>query len=212
MFYDFPHHIQVRYAHIFDEKENMLRVAQSNNLYKVGGFPSYIVKGMWDRYGFIDTSGNEIIAANYLFANDFSEGLALVETISFQNYFIDKTGQQVINLHGYDRAYSFCQGLACVVKGTKYGFIDKTGKLAIPLSFDHVFGRFEYQFNDAGNIAAAVNQKYGIIDTNGRFIIQPDYDIPRYTYDDTPGAIYINLYKSDKQLSLDKQANIIAEK
>lgn len=37
----------------------------------------------------------------------------------------------------YDEAGYFKEGLACVGKGDKYGFIDKQGKVVIPIKYGY---------------------------------------------------------------------------
>jgi hypothetical protein len=76
-------------------------------------------------YGFIDTSGKEVIPLKYPVAFDFSEGLALVGASSKYG-FIDKSGKEVIPLK-YEDARSFYRGLAYVTLKGKYFYIDKNG-------------------------------------------------------------------------------------
>ena len=48
---------------------------------------------------------------------DFHEGLGLVEeTENGPIYFVDRTGKKVIDLAGYENAFSFQQGYASVAK------------------------------------------------------------------------------------------------
>ncbi|MBK7505882.1 MAG: WG repeat-containing protein [Bacteroidetes bacterium] len=42
----------------------------------------------------------------------------------------------------YDDVFGFSEGLACVKKNDKYGFIDKTSKEVIPLIYDDFFKFF----------------------------------------------------------------------
>lgn len=52
----------------------------------------------------------------------------------------------------------------------KYGYIDKTGRFAIPPRFDYVC-RFR------GDLAAVrVDRKWGYIDRTGKFVITPRFD------------------------------------
>ena len=44
----------------------------------------------------------------------------------------------------YTEAWDFSDGLARVGKGGKYGFIDKIGKIVIPLEYNEV----DYHFSD----------------------------------------------------------------
>ena len=85
----------------------------------------------------------EVVPPKYIFASDFSEGLAAVSTGERDGAgFIDKTGKEVIPLQ-FDGASDFSEGLAAVWRSEKIGFIDKIGSLVIPFTYD-----FVYPFSD----------------------------------------------------------------
>ena len=85
-------------------------------------------------YGFIDTSGKEVIACEYDYAGFFSEGRAIVQKGEKWG-FIDTSGKEVI-AREYDYAGSFSEGRAVVQKDGKYGFIDTSGKEVIARKYD----------------------------------------------------------------------------
>ena len=64
----------------------------------------------------------------------------------------------------------FYDGLALVKKGSKWGFIDKTGEVVIPLEYGDV-GSFS-----EGLAAAEKDGKYGFIDKTGKVVIPLEYD------------------------------------
>ena len=60
----------------------------------------------------------------------------------------------------------------------KWGFIDKTGKLAIPLQFDWAAGPWvtgTWGFSD-GLAPVQQGKKWGFIDKNGKMVIPPRYN------------------------------------
>jgi len=61
-------------------------------------------------------------------------------------------------------------GLFPVKEGTKYGFIDRSGKVVIAAQFDRVTDFSE------GRAAVQVNKKWGYIDTSGKYVIEPQFD------------------------------------
>lgn len=83
-------------------------------------------------YGYIDSSGKEIVPLKNYNVQAFYDGLGLVEETQGVFYFVDKTGKKVIDLAGYENAFSFVDGYATVAKADGYGLIDKTGKEVIP--------------------------------------------------------------------------------
>jgi hypothetical protein len=109
----------------------------------------------------------------------FREGLAAVRTQTGWG-FIDKTGR-FINPKRYEQAESFSDGLAAVAEGqwkeAKYGFINKSGEVAIPLRFDPRPGQMEgmmflSRFTE-GLAPVMFGNLYGYIDHKGNTVIPP---------------------------------------
>ena len=67
--------------------------------------------------------------------------------------------------HSYAAVYGFQNGLAIVEKHGKYGYIDTTGKLAIPCQYDKAW----YFHN--GMAIITKDGKYGFIDTTGKEVV-----------------------------------------
>ena len=70
----------------------------------------------------------------------------------------------------YDSVDDFCEGLACVKRNDKCGYVDKTGREIIPCKYDEA--------NDFCEELACVkrNDKCGYVDKTGREIIPYKYD------------------------------------
>ena len=70
-------------------------------------------------------------------------------------------------------------GLARVEKNDKYGFIDKTGKVVIPLEYDDAWnfkeGLAQYDFKE-GLAKVKKDDKWGRIDTTGKVVVPLKYD------------------------------------
>jgi hypothetical protein len=116
-------------------------------------------------------------------AHDFNEGLAIVtllpSTIS-RDTPISTPRYSVINQKGeilfnppFGIVGSFSEGLAAVEttvsKVMKWGFIDTTGRVAIPPQFDSAL-----HFKE-GFAPVKVNEHYGFIDKTGKIVIEPKY-------------------------------------
>jgi hypothetical protein len=96
--------------------------------------------------GFINTSGQVVIAPVYANVRDFSGGYAAV----FRNSrwgFIDASGQLVVPIE-YDEVRNFVGGFAAVRRGDLWGFVDTSGRLVVPIEYNAVR-------NFAGGFAAA---------------------------------------------------------
>ncbi|MCI9671794.1 MAG: hypothetical protein HFF49_09655 [Lawsonibacter sp.] len=160
------------------------------------------------KHGAIDRTGRLVIPMEYDRMENFSHGLSAVGkqngTDAYGNPFyaegfINRTGAVAIPLD-YGRAHSFSDGLAVVgvhsgyemddysgeyVQTHKYGFIDTTGKVVIPMIYDSVsFNWTDYNkaFND-GAAAVAKDGKLGLIDRAGNIVVPLKYDCSTNAYD-----------------------------
>lgn len=127
--------------------------------------------------GYIDRTGQIIIAPQFDRCEPFSDGLALAR-IGCHHAYVDRAGKVVIQLDcgQFTLAFPFSEGMAVVgqrgpgdaIEDT-LGFIDKTGKVVIPLQFDEARAFAE------GLAVAAVRHSRGYIDKSGKFVIEPRY-------------------------------------
>lgn len=73
---------------------------------------------------------------------------------------------------GYDRVGCLLDGLAKVQSKGKFGFIDETGNVIIPIQYDEA-GAFIYKEPVA---KVSLNGKWGFIDKAGKVVIPIQYD------------------------------------
>ena len=126
--------------------------------------------------GFINRLGNVAFELPESFSWGFKEGLAAVATHSGHG-FIDKTGR-FISTKRYVQVDSFSDGLAAVAEGrwqeAKYGFINKTGEVVIPLRLDPRQDQMESmilsRFTE-GLAPVMFGKLYGYIDHKGNTVI-----------------------------------------
>ncbi len=120
-------------------------------------------------YAFINKKGEYITPYKFIDAYSFSEGLAWARQKDTLGY-IDKTGRYVLMLDSM-LGYKFHKGMAVVSNHEyKMGFINRKGKVVIPLKFDEVA-----DFSDG--LAFTHNNGYaGYIDMSGNYRIQPKFN------------------------------------
>ena len=121
------------------------------------------------RYGYINKNGEELIPAQYKKASDFHEGLALVEDLNGKQMFINKSGEKIAEIDSeYWCIDGINDGLALVSQNSgyvSYGYIDKTGKVVIPLKYSEA-----RPFSEG--LAYVSNDSFkGFIDVNGHEVI-----------------------------------------
>lgn len=132
------------------------------------------------KMGLIDSLGNPI--TDFIFDNisSINNGLAMFTDGQTKKYgFIDKSGKIVIKAKYTPEKYKSVtpsDSLIAVKLENKYGFIDYAGNQIIDFKFDKA-SDFE-----KGYSVVKYNNKFGLINKNGEFIVEPIYDT--LTYDD----------------------------
>jgi len=127
-----------------------------------------------DKFGFIDKKGSFIINPIYVDALSFSDGVACVVLENGYPSYVDKTGNVLFTVTNAEKARSFKEDLAAVLIKDKWGFIDKTGKIAIQPQFEYIsdffegFALFKKKING--------DYKYGFIDKTGKIVINPQFE------------------------------------
>lgn len=121
------------------------------------------------KWGYIDTTGHQVISNQFESVAPFVEGLARIH-LGNQIGFIDKTGQYAINPQFYE-AGDFHGGLAAVRADGGWGFINKTGTFVIKPHF---------QVADTNGFAGGLagvcfGGKCGYIDRSGQFVVKPQF-------------------------------------
>lgn len=143
-----------------------------------GAFSGRLAPALIDgKWGYIDVTGRIIIPPVYDWAGPFNEGLAPVETAGGRG-FIDTLGAEVGGFR-YQDARPYSGGYAAVRIGdgewSAWGFVDRTGNLAIPPLFADVMGGFSEGFA-AVRVDLEMPYRSGFIDSSGGFAIDTLYD------------------------------------
>ncbi|MEE4567997.1 WG repeat-containing protein [Paenibacillus polymyxa] len=125
-------------------------------------------------YGYINTKGTLVIPCQYTEANVFSEGKAKVTIADTkENAIIDRTGKILSHFkENVDSEYVFTEGLALAYAPNtgKIGFVNASGKLAIPYQY-----KYSRSFSDGLAIVQNSKGLYGYINTAGKEVIPPQY-------------------------------------
>jgi hypothetical protein len=124
-----------------------------------------------ERWGFIDRTGKLLLPLEYSYLSPLCEGLTISVKDGHISY-IDKMGNTPFLTPHFDRMNCFREGFASVKKDGKWGCIDKSGELVIPLAYDN---DFIIIFSE-GFAAVKVNDKWGYIDKTGKVAVPLEYD------------------------------------
>lgn len=106
----------------------------------------------------------------------------------------------------YSRAWIFSEGLAAVMKNGKIGFINCENEVVIPFQYEwDKMQDLGYQFCDGLCVMSNDKKRVGLIDTTGRWVVEPLYD-----YISHPQANGYRTFSIDDKMGvLDKQCNIL---
>lgn len=134
------------------------------------------IAGTW---GFVDENGVEVISPQYIYAQDFSGGIAIVCKGKWTR---DKKWDNKYNSGRY------------WTEEELWGAIDKSGKTVIPFIFDEIkyFSDTEEVF--MAHVGGWENGHWGVIDKQGNWLADPIFADIDYEYHDGLFAFY----ESDK--------------
>jgi len=154
--------------------------------------------------GFINKKGEEIVAPKYLDATQFTQGRAYVMNNDDRGY-IGKDGKYIFKLDfiGYD----FSEGIAAISNNEyKVGYIDTSGNIKIPFTFD------EPSTSKEGLIRANKRNKIGFINHYGNFVLDAIYDDARNFSEGYTFVCKFNPVNNNQVWALiDKNANPITD-
>lgn len=134
------------------------------------------IAGTW---GYVDENGNEVVAPQYIYANDFSGGIAIV---CKGKWTIDKKWD---NKHNTGRYWT---------EEELWGGIDKEGNEVIPCKFDEIKFFWDIDGIYMAHFGGWKDGKWGVIDDHGNWLAEPVFEDIDYDYKDGLFAFY----KEDK--------------
>jgi len=124
--------------------------------------------------GVIDKTGKFIVPFGDIKHEDgyritnFKDGVAIIVK-NEKKSLIDKTGKVIASLDQYDDLFGFGDKMISVRKDGKYGYIDTTGKLVIPLEYNRALNFYE------GVAYVAKDEGYGYIDATNKVVLPFEY-------------------------------------
>ena len=168
----------------FIDESGRLVIPPPNFLSRYGSFHEGLAKYSDKGWGFINREGRIVIPAKFYEASDFSEGLSVVRVSEKHKFgYINQKGELAIPSQ-FDWARDFHGGLAAVkLSKDKYGFIDKTGKVALSErewrdvgDFSEGLAAVKAEGTDNSVYVGSKTENYGYIDRTGKFVIAPLFD------------------------------------
>lgn len=157
------------------------------------GYASVLSSNSMENWGSIDRKGNMVIPFVYGFCGDFRDGLFCVYTNGMSGSgYVDKRNKKVIPLE-YQHGWDFSEKKAGVCrksisnKGTyvyDHIFIDRNNQMLFDKSFTNLNsfnqGYAPVYYTPERDILG----KHGLINSNGEYVIKPQYSGISYMYSD----------------------------
>ena len=140
-----------------------------------------------------------------------TDSLAVYSLPGKRGYININTGRIIIDAEAndYRKAWVFSDGLAAVMKDGKIGFINAKNEVVIPFQFDYSdkcrMYDFGYVFHNGYCIMTNANGDLGLIDKNGKWIVEPEYDEIWEPHD----SGYRIIVKDSKHGVLDAMCNLV---
>ena len=170
--------------------EQWLINCQGKQIARVEGRVSLFSEGMavvYDKitgtYGYIDRDGKQIVSPRFARAEPFHEGLAVVE-LHGKCGFIDRTGDFAIQPR-FDDAKGFSNGLAivCVRDPERpnrlcQGIVNWNGDYVMEPEYESI-----RESCDGFTIVKAVGSGFGLTDSRGRYVLEPQFTDLFFTSD-----------------------------
>jgi hypothetical protein len=128
------------------------------------------------KFGFIDSRGELCIKADYDYAEDFAEGLAVVESGAVnadEQLFIRVDGSRAFPI-SFASAFGFKDGAALVMDKASelWGYIGRDGTYVVPPRFDGAAA----EFSEGLAAVSLPGERFGYIDMGGYFRIAARFD------------------------------------
>ncbi len=124
------------------------------------------IAGIW---GYVDENGTEVIPPQYIYANDFNDGIAIVCKGKWTR---DEKWNNEYNSGRY------------WTEEELWGAIDKTGKEVIPCVFDEIKEFWDVTGVYMAHFGGWDNGKWGVVDKNGNWVTEPIFADIDYEYKD----------------------------
>ena len=137
------------------------------------------------------------------------DSLAVFRSLDYERGYLNiYTGKIVIPAQ-YSRAWNFSEGIAAVYKDGQVSFIHSSGEPAFsatfPIRYDDDYSEIAFQFHNGLCVMRTMDNKWGLINTQGKWVIEPKFnsiDAPYHGYRRAFDGRYYGLIARDGSFAL----------
>lgn len=139
--------------------------------------------------------------------NDDKDSIVLFAKNGKRGFCNILTDKVIVSPVTYSKAWVFSEGLAAVEKDGYIGFINTSGKLVIGCKYPYRGNPlYQFVFHDGHCVVANSDNKLGVIDANGKWVVEPIYDNVQLTKD------YAVVYaEGDFKKQIDYDGNVLQD-
>ncbi len=159
-----------------------------------------------EKWGYVNKSGKFVIEPKFDYGHNFEDDRAIInvgKNSELGHKIIDKSGKSITAQKFKWSGWEYSEGLLNVQINDKWGFVDREGKIVIPVIFNETLtfseGLAAVEFANGKN-------QWGFIDKSGKTVISPQYEEARYFKD---GLALVKI--DDKYGFIDKRGNMVIE-
>lgn len=154
----------------------------------------------------------------HIFINDYSveDSLVVFRTHDRLRGYLNVNNGKIVIPAQYNRAWNFSEGVAAVLKDGVVSFVNSSGEPAMtttfPIFYYDDYSEIAFQFHDGQCVMRTPDNKWGLINKNGEWTIQPIYasiDSPRFGYRVVTDGRKYGLLADDGTLALPLEYDII---
>lgn len=147
------------------------------------------------KWGFCTPDRKIAIDCNYQQVFDFHDEIAMVKLKDWEWAYINENGILLFDCADFDYTDNFSEGFATYSKDGKFGFIDKSGRIAI-------LDRFEHASSFCNGLAKVKSSgKFGFIDKTGELKIPCVYDEIGYNSFERPSIPWWSFKLTEPEFS-----------
>lgn len=150
-----------------------------------------------EKWGFIDKAGKEVIEPQFHFAEEFSNGMAVVRDSEDKHGAIDKTGKLLID-YQFPVMTKFEDGYAKFGEYFSLGLIDKSGKIVVPPVYFHIGqvqnGKVKVQIKEGENYKEGILTIGGSVEWNNNLDYVNEFNFKRRQFNTMAEELIQTMY------------------
>lgn len=161
-----------------------------------------------DKYGVLDKKGKKVLPLKFEEIYVLNDELIAVKNKRGKYGMYNFKGKKLSD-HVYDYMNGYGRSVIEVSKDGKWGYLNKDGKVIIDIKYKQL----DINVLDSQYVQIKIDEKYGIMDIKGEFLLEPKYDciFPGVNDDGTLNKKCFIVTEGNKRSLIDKTGKVLRE-